>query len=95
MANQTGRGESRKVDQIIHAMGQYNGALQAKWFGSNVYRIAGAIVLTSGRSLPPSNEPMQRGEGVTLVLCGDAIVGRLLGNNGNHRVVGWCQLVLR
>ena len=46
---------------------------ETKWFGSNVYRIAGAVVLTSGRNLPPSNEPLQRGEGVALVLCGDAI----------------------
>ena len=88
MANQTGRGESRKVDQIIHAMGQYIkiGILQAKWFDSNVYRIVGAIVLTSGRNLPPSNEPMQRGEGVALVLCGDAIIGRL---QGNKEIVEW------
>ena len=59
VASQTGRGESQKVNQIIHTMGQYNikiGALhETKWFGSNVYRIAGAVVLTSGRGVPPSN----------------------------------------
>ena len=57
VASQTGRGESRKVDQIIHNMGQYNikiGALQEnKWFDPNVYRIAGAVVLTSGRGYHP------------------------------------------
>ena len=98
VASQTGREESRKVDQIIHAMGLYNikvGALQGtKWFGSNVYHMAGAVVLSSGRNL---DEPMQRGEGVALVLCVVILflVGRLQGNNGDHEVVVWCQLVLR
>ena len=41
VASQSGRRESRKVDQIVHVLGQYNikiAALQeSKWFGSNVY----------------------------------------------------------
>ena len=65
------------VDQIIHTMGQYNikiSALQeTKWFGSNVYRVAVAVLLTSDSNVPPSNEAMQRGEGVVLILLGDAI----------------------
>jgi len=32
-----------------------------------------AVLLTSGRNLSPSNEPMLRSEGVALVSCGDAI----------------------
>ena len=42
VASETGRGKSRKVDQTIHTMGQYNTKIitlqEAKWFGSNVYR---------------------------------------------------------
>ena len=45
-----------------------------KWFGFSVCHIAGAVVLTSDRNLSPSNEPMQRGEGVALVLCGDGCI---------------------
>jgi len=76
-------------------MGQYSMKIsvlpETKWFGSNVYHIASGVVFTLGRNLPPSNEPMQRNEGVALVLYGDAIfvVGRLQGNNGDHGVVGY------
>ena len=30
-------------------------------------------MFTSGKEVPPSNEAMQRGEGVALVLLGDAV----------------------
>ena len=77
VAGQSGWGESHKVDQIVHVLGQYNikiAALQeTKWFGSYVYKVAGAVVLTAGRSVPPSDEPVRRGEGLTLVLLNDAI----------------------
>ena len=77
VASQCGRGESRKVDQIVHVLGQYDikiAALQEiKWFGSDVYQVAGAVVLTAGRSVPSPDEPVKRGEGVALVLLGDAI----------------------
>ena len=60
VASQAGREESQKMDQIIYTMEQYNikiGALQeTKWFGSNAYQIAGSVVLTTVRSIPPSNE---------------------------------------
>ena len=77
LVNACGQGESRKVDQIVHVLGQYNikiAALQeTKWFGSDVYQVLGAVVLTAGRSVPPLDEPVRRGEGVAFVLLNDAI----------------------
>ena len=51
-----GRGEARKVDQVVHELGRYGvvvGALQeTKWFGREVYDVNDSVVLTSGRSTP-------------------------------------------
>ena len=46
---------------------------ETKWLGSNVYQVSGAVVLTAGRSVPPSDEPVRKGEGVSLVLLNDDI----------------------
>ena len=63
VASQRGeRGEERKVDQI-----------ETKWFGCETYEVLGSVILTSGRSLPGDGEPIQRGEGVALVLRGAAL----------------------
>ena len=68
------RGEDRKVDQIVCELERYDivvGALQeTKWFGCDVYEVNGSVVLTAGRTTPAQGEPVQRGEGVALVLRG-------------------------
>ena len=70
-------GEDRKVDQILCELERYDvvvGALQeTKWFGSEVYEVNGSVVLTAGRTTPAQGEPVQRGEGVALVLRGLAL----------------------
>ena len=90
VASQCGRGQSHKVNQIVNVLGQYNikiAALQeTKWFGSDVYRVLGAVVLTAGRSVPPLDEPIRRGEcDLTRMLL---LVGKLRVNNGNLGVLG-------
>ena len=71
------RGEDRKVDQIVLELMNYGvsvGALQeTKWFGDNVYEVQGSVVVTAGRPTPADGEPIQRGEGVALVLMGSAL----------------------
>ncbi len=66
------RGEERKVDQIVCELERYNvvmGALQeTKWFGCEVCEVSDSVVLTSGRAAPAKGEPVQRREGVALVL---------------------------
>ena len=68
--------DERKIDQVVSELDRYDivvGALQeTKWFGSEVYRVGGSVVLTAGRDMPGGNEVRQRGEGVAIVLSGDA-----------------------
>ena len=72
------RGETRKVDQIVFELTRYGvsvGALQeTKWFGDAVYEMNGSVLLTAGRPTPVDGVPIQRGEGVALVLLGSALV---------------------
>ena len=49
------------------------GLQETKWFGCDVYDVAGSVVLTVGRAVPDSNDSLQRGEGVALVLLGSSI----------------------
>ena len=71
------RGEERKVDQIVCELERYGvvvGALQeTRWFGSEVYKVNGSVLLTAGRMTPAPGETVQRGEGVALVLRGVAL----------------------
>ena len=50
------RGEERKVDLIVRETKRYNvnvvGLQETKWFGCDVYDVAGSVVLASGRPLP-------------------------------------------
>jgi len=56
VASQTGRGKVKSRSNYIKLWDNIISALQeTKSFGSNVYSIAGAVVLTSGRNLPPLN----------------------------------------
>ena len=68
--------DERKIDQVVSESDRYDivvGALQeTKWFGTEVYIVGGSVVLTAGRDVPGGNEVRQRGEGVAIVLSGDA-----------------------
>ena len=48
--------DERKVDQVVNKLNRYRidvAALQeTRWFSDGVYKIAGSIVLSSGRLLP-------------------------------------------
>lgn len=69
--------EDRRVDIVLRELGRYGikvAALQeTKWFGNCEYHIGRSIVLTAGRPIPESNQVRQRGEGVAIVLTGDAV----------------------
>ena len=71
------RGEDRKVDLIVREMRRYNVKVttlqETKWFGSEVYRVAGSVVLTSGREKPAQGATVKRGEGVEIMLTDWAI----------------------
>ena len=66
--------EDRKVDRFIGEFRRYDievgGLQETKWFGSNVYRVGGSVVLTSGRKIPIGAVVKQRGESVALILSG-------------------------
>ena len=74
IASRSQREEDRKVDWIVREMKRYKvkvaGLQETKWFGSSVYDVSDAVVLTSGRETPSEDEGLQRGEGVALVLLG-------------------------
>ena len=65
------------VDLFVRELERYAikvAALQeTKWFGSNVYDVGKSVLLTAGRPAPALGKPIQRGEGVALVLTGPAI----------------------
>ena len=65
------RGEERKVDLIVREIKRYKvkvvGLQETKWFGCDVYDVAGSVVLASGRDLPDAGGSFQRGEGVAIV----------------------------
>ena len=46
---------------------------EIKWFGSEVYRVEGSVVLTSGREKPVQGDTAKRSEGVAVVLTDWAI----------------------
>ena len=71
------RGEARQVDLVVGELARYDmviGALQeTKWFGCGAYKVSDSVVLASGRCTPREGECIQRGEGVALVLRGQAL----------------------
>ena len=66
------RGKDRKVYLIVREMRRYNVKVTAlhetKWFGSEVYRVLGSVVLTSGREKPVQGNTVKKGGGVAIVL---------------------------
>jgi len=68
--------EDRKVDLVVRELGRYGMKVaplqETKWFGRAVYRVGESVVLAAGRPVPVPGEPVQRGEGVAIVLSGPA-----------------------
>ena len=95
------RADHRKVDQIVCELERYDivvGALQeTKWFGCEVYEVNRSVVLTAGRTTLAQGEPVQRGEGVALVLSGLALDAWKKGGKQwkvwNSRCVSACLLM--
>ena len=79
-------GEDRKVDLVVSELARYEvvaGALQeTKWFGCGTYEIGDSMVLTSGRSAPREGQSVQQGEGVALMIRGQALAAWRLGGLG-------------
>ena len=73
----TAHAQERKVDLVVRELDRYAikiAALQeTKWLGSNTYSVGNSVLLTAGHPVPAPGEPIQRGEGVALVLTGPAI----------------------
>ena len=67
----------RKVDQVVAELERYNvdvaGVQEVKWFGCGVYRVAESVVIAAGRPVPSAGVVNRRGEGVAIVLSGQAM----------------------
>ena len=67
--------DERKVDQGVSKLERYHVVVDAlqetKWFGCEVYRVGESVVLSAGREVPEMGI-RQRGEGVAIVLSGEA-----------------------
>ena len=73
----TVHGEDRRIDEVVKELCRYGvkvaGLQETKWFGSAVYHVSGCVVLAAGRPVPTTEEALQRGEGVALVLMDAAV----------------------
>jgi len=56
------RGEQKVVEQLKRYKVKVEDLQEIKWFGSEMYKVAGAVVLTSGRVRPSAVEHFQREE---------------------------------
>ena len=69
--------DERKIDEVVNELDRYRvvvGALQEiRWFGREVYHVGESMVLTAGRDVPGGDEVRRRGEGVAIVLSGEAV----------------------
>ena len=69
--------EDRRIDLVLRELGRYGikvAALQeTQWFGNAEYHVGRSVVLSAGRSTPGTGQPRQRGEGVAIVLTGEAV----------------------
>ncbi len=68
--------EERRVDLVVRELNRYSvkvAALQeTKWLGCATYRVGESVVIAVGRAVPEPGQPLQRGEGVAIVLSGPA-----------------------
>ena len=82
--------DERKVDQVVAELERYNvdvaGIQEVKWFGCGVYRVAESVVIAAGRPVPSAGVVKQRGEGVAIVLSGQAVKAW---NSGGSRWKAW------
>ena len=90
--------EDKKIELIIMQFDRLHisiaGLQETKWFGSSVYQVRGATVLSSGRDVPASSTPGLRGEGVAIVLSGVAL--RALKDGGcQWKAVSPCLVVAK
>ena len=73
----TAYAQERKVELFVQELGRYDIKIAAlretKWLGSNTYNGGYSVLLTAGCPVPAPGEPIQRREGVALVLTGPAI----------------------
>ena len=69
--------DDRRVDVAVNELKRLDievaGFQETRWFGTDTYRVGGAVVLASGRPLPRSGDAVRRGEGVAIVLRGRAL----------------------
>ena len=72
-----GGGGDRKVDLIVQGMRGCNVKVKAlqkiQWFGSKVNRVAGSVVLTSGREKPVEGDAEKRRGRVAILFTDWAI----------------------
>ena len=66
----------RKVELLVRELRRYRisiaGVSETKWFGNDIYSVDGFTVLHSGRTEPGHGQPVERGEGVAVILDEDA-----------------------
>jgi hypothetical protein len=69
--------EDRRVGLIMRELNRYDMKITAlqetKWLGNAVYNFGESVLLMAGYPVPVPRKPIQRGEGVALVLIGPAI----------------------
>ena len=69
--------EDRRIDLVLREIGRYLIKIAAlhetKWFADAEYHVGKSVVLTAGRPTPEAGEHRQRGEGVAIVLTGEAM----------------------
>ena len=69
--------EDSRIDLVLREIGRYHikiAALQeTKWFADAEYHVGKSVVLTAGQPTPEAGEHRQRGEGVAIVLTGEAM----------------------
>jgi len=70
----TGRGVQvdHKVNLLVGELRRFDisiaGISETKWFGEGVYEVDGFVLVHSGRPVPADGEPVQRNEGVGILL---------------------------
>ena len=68
--------EAGKADLVVRELNRYSikvAALQeTKWFSCATYWVGESVVIAAGRAVPEPGQPLQRGEGVAILLNGSA-----------------------
>ena len=76
----------RKVELLIREFQRYRisiaGVSETKWFGNDIYSVDGFTVLHSGRAEPGRGQPVERGEGVAIIL--DKVAAKAWSDGGSE-----------